>query len=57
MSCLTSRESLEVLAVDSVGRSSGREEATSIRIMLEEVVSIGVIITIFYCLNHWSVFF
>ena len=32
MWCLTSRESLEVLAADSVGRLSGREEATSIRI-------------------------
>ena len=29
---LTSRESLAVLAIDSVGRSSGRDEVTSIRI-------------------------
>ena len=33
MWCLTSRESLEVLAADNVGRQSGREEATSIRII------------------------
>ena len=32
MWCLTSRESLEVLAADNVGRKSGREEATSIRV-------------------------
>ena len=31
--CLTSRESLQVLAADSVGRWSGREEATSIQIL------------------------
>ena len=31
---LTSRESSDVLAADSVGRWSGREEATSIRIQL-----------------------
>ena len=32
MWCLTGIESLEVLAADSVSRSAGREEATSIRI-------------------------
>ena len=33
MWCLTSREKSKVLAANSVGRLSGREEATSIRIV------------------------
>ena len=38
---MTSRESLEVLAADSVGRLSGYEEATSIRITKTNIMVCG----------------
>ena len=42
MWCLTSRESLEVLAADCVSRQSGREEATSIQIRTKVIFSGGI---------------